>query len=137
MALNKQPYFTKLPRTVITSITNTSPPGNIVAANSGTDPSRVFNLILLGDTVLRTIEVYYSDGSNHVLVYVGDIPANAGRAAGIPAVELIQTNTIPGLQKDQNGNYFIDLPQNHSIRLRSTTAATTLQAVAKIRDFAE
>lgn len=136
MALNQELYLTKLPRKVRVSIDNTADPGVTVVSNSGTDPSRVVSLYLLGDSSDRTIEVRWHDGTAGYLLFVGTLLANAGRTANNPALELVSSGKIAGLEQ-VDGNFIFDLPNGHSIRIRTTAApSATVDAVATVKDFA-
>lgn len=136
MALNTQRFFTKLFRRLQVSINNTAEPGVTVVSNFGTDPSRVFSLALLGDTSDRTVEVYHHDGTNYQLIWVGRVVANAGRAINNPAIDLVREDRLTGLDRDGD-RFFFDLPNGHSIKIRTTTAPTTsVVALVLVRDFA-
>jgi hypothetical protein len=136
MALNSTKYFSKLPRKVRVSIDNTADPGVSVVANSGTDPSRVVSLYLLGDSSDRTIEVRWHDGSAGYLIFVGTLLANAGRTTNNPALELIASGKAAGLEQ-VDGKFVFDLPNGHSIRIRTTASpSATVDAVATVKDFA-
>lgn len=136
MALNQDVFFTKLMRRVRTIVDNTAG-GVVVADNQGTDPSRVMSINLLGDTSDRTIEVFHDTGSHSVMLFTGVLPANAGLQVNNPAFGLIRTQRIIGLELDDRGNFFYDLPNGHRIRIRTTAAPTvSVTAFTLIRDFA-
>ena len=136
MALNSTKYFQKLPRKVFAVVDNTAAPGINVIGNTGTDPTRVHSLFLLGDSSDRTIEVVHHDGSTYKMIYTGLLIANAGRGANNPALELIFEGRVAGLKKVE-GQWVYDLPNGHSIRIRTTAAPTVaVDAVSTVNDFA-
>lgn len=137
MALNTSKYFLKLMRRLIVAVDNTAAPGINVVGNSGTDPSRVYALPMLGDSSDRTLEVVHHDGSTYSMIWTGTLLANAGRTAGNPALDLVREDRLAGLERDEKGNMFYDLPNGHSIRIR-TTAAPSVNVTAQVlvRDFA-
>lgn len=137
MALNTSKYFLKLFRRLIVAVDNTASPGINVVGNSGTDPSRVYSLALLGDTSDRTIEVRHHNGTTSAMIWTGNLLTSAGASESNPAPDLIKENRLAGLELDDRGNYFFDLPNGHSIRVRSTAAPTvSITALALVRDFA-
>jgi hypothetical protein len=137
MALNSTKYFLKLMRRLIVAVDNTAAPGINVVTNSGTDPSRVYSLALTGDTSDRTIFIYHHDGTTYNPIWTGTLPTNTGIAENIPAIDLIRENRLTGLEVDDKGNFFFDLPSGHSIRIRSTAAPTvSIFAMVLVRDFA-
>lgn len=137
MALNSVRYFSKLIRRLIVAVDNTAAPGINVVGNSGSDPSRVTSLSMLGDTSDRTLEVYHHDGTTYSMIWTGTLVANAGRATNNPAMDLVKENRVAGLEIDEKGNYYFDLPNGHSIRIRTTAApSASVTAQAAVRDFA-
>lgn len=76
-----------------------------------------------------TLSIYESDGINHDLVHVISIPANAGTAAGSPAIRLMQDPTyqLQGVRFDAFGNYFLRIAKGKKLRaVASTTAVLVL-----------
>jgi len=137
MALNSTKYFLKLMRRLIVAVDNTAAPGINVVGNSGTDPSRVYSLALTGDSSDRTVFIYHHDGSTYNTIWTGTLLQNSGLAENIPALDLIRENRLTGLEVDDKGNFFFDLPNGHSIRIRTTAApSVSVYAMVLVRDFA-
>jgi len=139
MSLNTNQYFTKLPRREFAVINDTAAPGVNVVSNNGTDPSRVISLALLGDSSDRTIEVYHHNGSTYKMIYTGTLPANAGRGANNPALELVSEGRVAGVEDVGEGGkvkFVYDLPNGHSIRIRTTaTPSVDVSSITLVKDF--
>lgn len=77
----------------------------------------------------RDLTLYFSDGTNHDIVLVITIPANAGQTTSSPAIDILfDTNyRIPGATQDAFGNYILRIPKDKKLRaLASATSSLVL-----------
>lgn len=77
----------------------------------------------------RDLTLYFSDGTNHDIIEVITIPANAGQIGASPAVDILfdPDYRIPGVTQDAFGNYILRMPKDKKLRaLASATSSLVL-----------
>lgn len=128
MALNTVQYFRNANQVSLIDYAATTSLADVFAADAVNlrDLTKLIVINTSASAVVLTIQE--SDGTNHRTVKVVTIPANAGNAAGIPAVDLLQdiNYRLAGFKTDAFGNYFLRLPPTKKLRASAATGAVLI-----------
>lgn len=96
-------------------------------------------MVASADTVARVVQIVIEDaaGNQRILGSVS-VPANSANAGNIPAVDLLNATSLPGLPMDQNGKKVLPLEAGFKVKVKSTvtvTAGTSLDFNAVVEEY--
>lgn len=123
---NINPTFPKQPVNSKIQITNATNLANVTIATPGASGSKLIGIIATStDSSSRDVAVKITNGGTDFILGTKAVPANAGFAAGTPAVNLLDPAVIVGMPIDSDGNPFLYLMSGDTL-----TAATLVQLTA-------
>jgi hypothetical protein len=144
---NQIPVYAITPKTSVGSITNGTGIGSLGSDTNGvaiftassTVGSRISSLIFTSnDTAARDFFVYILNGSTVCPIGQIHVPLTSGDAASVLPINGLDPTVMVGLQRDNNGNPYIELQASCVLKFSAivaVTSAKTVYATAQSQDY--
>ena len=126
MPKNQIIYFTKDPRFAPTLLTTATGTNAVQIFAPSVEGTRVTNIIICSTSATQ-MTLFLQLNANGVICKLGHItvPAGAGTNGSVACVAGFNTGNLPWLERDANGNGFVDLNFQMNLEVKLLNALST------------
>ena len=131
MATSSTPIFPKTIKSSVQQILPADASTLKTLYTGGADGSRIENIIISStDTSARDLVFYITVGGTDYQICTVSCPINSGNTNAIFPLNLFQNVAFQGLCFDPNGNRYLYLDANATLKVKSATTVTAAKVIA-------
>jgi hypothetical protein len=126
-----QPSFVSTPQLGLVQIA-TADASNWKDVYTAAEDTKVVSLVGASDdgSLAHVVQVAVDRSGTKYFLGATNVPINAGAASGVPAVDLMAEEVIPGLPVDNDGQRYIYLQNGDKLSVKSLSTMTSAKLLS-------
>lgn len=121
-----KPKFTDIPNISGASFTDADGTNKKDIFTPGANGARVEAIVIVTtEIVVNDVLLFIYDGANDLPIGHIDVPVGSGTDGTVNAVDALNATNLPFIQKDVNGNSYINLKNGYKIKAAMLTAVAS------------